>query len=280
MERQLIRDEDLSTLTELGLTLLEAKAYIVLSMMNTASIKIISKNANIVKQDVYRIMPRLQKLGLVEKIVASQIMYKAVPLEEGISTLLQNKARTYANLQVRTTELINRFREVDPDNTVKEDFQFRIISERFLLLRTLDTITDRSRECIDIAQFWEFTMGMLFKHGSSNLENAMKRGVRIRWVTEKHREDNKADERLRSLTRYPLFEIRYMDPPIPIRMAIYDRQDAIMGISYTLDDWVNSLWSNNRMFVEVLGNYYEQLWSSAVTSDSDKATCTELKNKM
>ncbi len=280
MENELIREEDLSTLTELGLTLLEAKAYIALSMMETATIKTISKNANIVKQDVYRIMPRLQALGLAEKVVALQAMYKAVPLEEGISALLQNKARAYANLQERATELINHFKDLDSGNAIKEgDSQFRIISERFLLLRTLDTITDRTQESIDIAQFWDFTKGMLYKHGPNVLEKALKRGVRIRWITEKHKEDNKVDEKLRTLTRYPSFTIRYVQAPIPVRIMVYDRQNAIMGTTNTTEDWVNSLWSNNTMFVKMATNYYEQLWNSASTSNSSAKASRKTQKK-
>ncbi len=270
MERELIREEDLSTLRELGLTLLEAKAYIALSVMETATIKTISKNANIVKQDVYRIMPKLQALGLAEKVVALQAMYKAVPLEEGISTLLQNKARAYANLQERTTELISRLKNVDSGSAIKdEDSEFRIISERYLLLRTLDTITNKTQESINVAQFWDFTKGMLFKHGPSILEKALKRGVKIRWITEKHKEDNKVSEKLKTLMCYPSFAIRYIQAPIPVRIMVYDRQSAIMGMTNKMEDWMNSLWSNNKIFVEMATNYYEQLWNSPSTSNSN-----------
>lgn len=132
----MIRKEDMATLMELGLTLLEAKAYVALSTAEKATIKTISKTADIAKQDVYRIMPRLQALGLAEKIVAPQAIYKAVPLENGISALLQNKARAYANLQRKATKLISNVKNVDSTKAVTEENpQFRIISEKFLLLR-------------------------------------------------------------------------------------------------------------------------------------------------
>ncbi len=268
----MIEEDNLSTLMDLGLTLLEAKTYIALSKAETATIKTTSRIADIAKQDMYRILPRLQTLGLAEKIVAPQAMYKAVPMENGISALLQSKARAYANLQKRATKLISDFKNGDPTKPVSDDnLQFRIISERTLLLRTLDAITDNTRESIDIAHYWDFTKGMLFKHGSNILEKALKKGVKIRWITEKHEEDKQANRRIKALTRFPLFEIRYTLPPIPLRTAMYDQRDAIMGISDGLEGWVNSLWSNNRTFVHVLANYYEQLWNSSSTSNADRA---------
>lgn len=266
----MIREDDLSTLMDLGLTLLEAKAYFALSTTGTATIGTISRIACIAKQDMYRIMPRLQALGLVERIVAPQATYKAVPLENGISTLLQSKAEVYASLQEKATKLISNFKNFDPIRPLEgENPHFRIISEKSLLLRTLDTITESTRESIDIAHYWQFTKGMLFNHGSGILEKAMKRGVRIRWITENHC-DRKAEEKLGSLTRYPLFEIRYVQPPIPVRIAVYDWQEALMGIAYRREDWASSLLSNNKVFVEVLTSYYEQLWNYASASNSDK----------
>lgn len=120
---------------------------------------------------------------------------------------------------------------------------------------------------------------MLFKHGSSILEKAMKRGVRVRWITENHKEDKKADKELKILTKYPLFEIRFVQPPIPIRILVYDQQDAIMGISYASEDWVNSLWSNNKMFVEVLVNYHEQLWNNASALNSETLASKESQER-
>jgi DNA polymerase III alpha subunit len=57
---------------DLGLTLLQAKIYLALSKTGKATIKTISKASNSARQDIYRIMPTLQKLGLAEKIIAGR----------------------------------------------------------------------------------------------------------------------------------------------------------------------------------------------------------------
>ncbi len=267
----MIREEDVLTLMELGLTRLEAKTYLALSKVENAAIKTISKTANIAKQDVYRIIPRLQALGLVEKVVAPQATYQAVPLQSGILALLQTKAREYDNLQKRTTALVRNFRKSKFDQEVRvENPQFRIISEKFLLLRTLDDLTDNTRETIDVAHFWEFTRGMLFKHEPGILKRAMSRGVRIKWITETHKEDKEAKKILATLTEYPLFEIRYVPPPISVRLAIYDRKDAIIGLNHLTEDWVTSMVSNNKFFAEVMTNYHEHMWNNS-------SSCPDLK---
>jgi HTH-type transcriptional regulator, sugar sensing transcriptional regulator len=267
----MIQEEDLSTLAELGLTTLEARAYLALSKTETATIKTIARNANIAKQDLYRIMPRLQKLGLAKKIVAAQAMYKSVSLEEGISTLLESKAQAYTNMQLNATKLISKFKKNGfGDSASEEDSQFHIISEKTLMVRTFDIITDKTQRSIDIAHFWSFTLCTLLNHDTNILERSMKRGARIRWITETHGEATKAEIKLKTLSRNPLFEIRYVKPPIPTQVMIYDQQDAILGLSKWPDTCVSVMWSNNNKFVEVLANYFENLWNSSSISNSDE----------
>ncbi len=76
-----------------------------------------------------------------------------------------------------------------------------------------------------------------------------------------------------------LFETRYVRAAIPIRIAIFDRQDAIIGLSNAPDGWVNNLWSNSEIFLEMLLSYYDQLWSSAFTSSINEAASKKKQRK-
>ncbi len=80
------------TLTELGLTLNQARIYVaLLSSERLLTVKEISKITNITRQDVYRIMPSLQNNGLVEKTITAPTMFKATPLKLGLSILVENR---------------------------------------------------------------------------------------------------------------------------------------------------------------------------------------------
>jgi sugar-specific transcriptional regulator TrmB len=267
------REEEIDILMDLGLTLLQAKTYLALVSFGIATIKTLAKTTGIAKHDVYRIMPKLQVSGLAEKIIAPQATYKAVPVEDAASALLQHKINEDVILQKKTAELISHYKTNNSDVTVQEeDSCFRIISEKFLFLRTIDSITEEVRETIDFAHTWEFTMGMLFKHDPDNLERALKRGVTIRWITENHDEDKLAEEALKTLTAYSLFKIRYVPRPIPLRIAIYDRKDAIMCLSNDSESWMNNMWSNNKMFINAIANSHAQMWSAAAMENIEKTT--------
>ena len=86
----MIQDEYIQTLTELELTLLQAKAYITLARLGKADVNSISKASNLARTDVYRVMLILERLGLAERIIDKKTVYKATPIKEGILILLEN----------------------------------------------------------------------------------------------------------------------------------------------------------------------------------------------
>lgn len=104
-------EECIQALMKLGLTLLQATIYLALAKLGKAGVKKISKASNVARPDVYRVIPALGKIGLVEKIVATPTMYKAVPLKEGISILLQQKTDENIELQKKTKALLSNFQE-------------------------------------------------------------------------------------------------------------------------------------------------------------------------
>jgi sugar-specific transcriptional regulator TrmB len=265
------REEEIEILIDLGLTLLQAKTYLALVSFGTATINTLAKTTGIAKHDVYRIMPKLQVSGLAEKIIAPQATYKAVPVEDTASLLLQHKINENAILQKKTAKLISHYKNNNFDTSVQEEESFfRIISEKFHLLRILDSITGEVKEKISFAHTWEFTKGMLFKHNPDNLVRALKRGVRIRWITETHSEDKQTEEALKVLRDYPLFEIGYFPRPIPLRIAIYDLKYAIMCLSNDSENWMNAMWSNNKMFINAISNSHEQMWHGVALENTEK----------
>jgi sugar-specific transcriptional regulator TrmB len=272
-------EEDVATLMELGLTLLQARIYLALVSSGTTEIKSLAKITGIAKHDVYRIMPNLQVLGLAEKIVAPNATYKAVPIQDAASTLLLQKTKEHDSLQKKTVNLVSHYKSNSIQIPVQEEESyFRIISEKFLLVRTLDSITDSTKETIDFAHTWEFIRGMLFKHSPIKLLRALERGVRIRWITETHDEEESTEEALKILTANSLFKIRYFPRPIPLRLAVYDQKETIMSLSSSSNNWMSSIWSNNKMFAIAIANYHEQMWNSA-TEENTKELSTNAQAK-
>lgn len=266
-------------LMDLGLTSLQAKIYLTLSKLNRATIKTIAKASNIARQDIYRIMPALEKLGLAEKIVATPTMYKATPIKEGVYFLLQRKTQQYSELQKRTIELIENLKEINDETTLQEEeHHFILTSSEQLLWKRLQEGAEKAQISIDICANWEGFRYRLFKD-FPNFKRALKRGVRIRVITEKHEPDKSSQKIIQALKANPLFEIRYLPPPVPIKTAIHDKKEV--NLCLTTPNKIGglpSLWSNNPQFVKIITTYYEELWNKA-QSEANSSIKTNLNPK-
>ena len=272
----MVQDEQIQTLMDLGLSLLQAKIYLALSSFENAPIKTISTTSNIAKQDVYRIMPKLQKMGLVEKILAAPIRYQAVPLKTGIDLLFQYRTREFAKLQNKTAQVLNTLQESDVAVNVSEDEpkveeeQLLITSEITLLLKKLEKENRAAQQSIDTAGPWKDIKPNLYNYLQWEFRKIMKKGVKIRLLTEEHEKDKTMDRTIKTLKRNPLFRIRYIHPPITLRTAIYDKKHVNMYLGASMEDSVPSLWSNNPRLVKIMGDYFEEFWNNAREDEAER----------
>ncbi len=86
-------DYHLETLVQLGLTPNQGKLYLCLLRTGKATGSTLSKETSLARQEVYRILHELHNLGLVEKIISTPTEYQGVPIQDGISVLMMEKAR-------------------------------------------------------------------------------------------------------------------------------------------------------------------------------------------
>jgi sugar-specific transcriptional regulator TrmB len=254
----LIKDrEHIQTLTKLGLSLLQAKVYLSLVALGKSDAKTISKSSDIVREEIYRIMPALEKHGLVEKILGRPTIYKALPLKEGLSSLLQRRTEENVELQRKTKALVQNLQEIDLGNTFSdENFQFIITSEKTLFRKRFETCVNLAKTKIDII-LTKHVFGEMVFHHLQSFENAKRKGVEIRVITNGDK-DGTIPEEPQVLTNNHLFKVKYLPTHVPVTMAIFDDNELNMRIS---DDLVPNLWSDNPMIVKLAKNYFNEIWN-------------------
>ena len=86
-----ISDEDISTLTELGLTVSQAKIYLSLAKAKNLTAQAISTTSKVARPDVYRVLVQLNEDGLVERIISKPQEFHAISVEKCVSKLIQRR---------------------------------------------------------------------------------------------------------------------------------------------------------------------------------------------
>src|SRR3989304_3858017 len=254
--------DETETLTRLGLTNCQAKIYLTLVQSGKSSIKAVSKKADIPRESVYRAMPVLEKMSLVERMITKPTMYKAIPIGDGISILMELRAKETCALQKKTTKLIENLKKYNPERMLRqEEAQLILISgSEAFGVKASEAVKTAQNSFDGIATPETFRWGML--HGAEGFVEAVKRGVKFRHIvckTEK-KEKELGDKALR---KNPLWEVRYILNSFQVEMIIFDKKEVFIAATPNQTSKISYLQSTSPCLVALAQNYYETLWRMA-----------------
>lgn len=242
----------------MGLTELQAKTYLTLTRFEKAEVKKISETSKIARQDLYRIIPTLEKMGLVEKIVATPILYKAIPLSEGTTSLFQKKSNEFTDLKSSLELLIahpeeNNRAEIHEEN----EAEFVITSERKRLIAKLEKSYSESTS-IDLMLPGNGLSFMIFNFYES-LTFALSKNAKIRVMAKNTEMRSGTKQKLENLKTHPNFEVKQVETAFDFGLAICNGREVNIAIS---NKEVPSLWTNNRQMVKISQMMFENQWNT------------------
>jgi sugar-specific transcriptional regulator TrmB len=175
------REDELETLTELGLTSLQAKVYLALAHLGESRASTLSRFSQVTRPDIYRILNELTDLGMVEKTMTKPLSLKATPLQQGIALLLERRNAKTLELKKKTEKIIKRTAINQTTTDLFKNFRFVELPNRGPILkedmkqkniewRTLDIVSSGGRFARWILTCYE------------DLKEAMSRGIRVRVI--------------------------------------------------------------------------------------------------
>jgi sugar-specific transcriptional regulator TrmB len=268
-------------LTELGLTLNQAKIYIANLQTGQATAKTIAQTSKVAREDVYRTLSSLQILGLVIKHLTKPTIYEAVKPKDAIASLIKRKEKEHIKRLEKADQALKEI--VDFENCCKlssvkdesivlvtnDENDHIVINEAKQVNSTLDFTT---RYNLFLHSFNSAELNILLKE----MHKAMKRGVKMRMLMDLPEGKKNVSELSfhvplsNAIMRDPNFEYRYMAAPLECIIIVYDDNKALIETSSEHDIYLSPfLWSNNKVLVTLCRKYFEVLWNAAVVPKKD-----------
>jgi sugar-specific transcriptional regulator TrmB len=254
----------IKTLTHLGLTVNQAKAYLALVKLGSASAKEISEISNIAQQDIYRVMPLLEKLGLVEKLVASPNLFKANSPEQALTVLLKCREKDTSILHGEALRLIEELNQNKENMANKQDVsQFLIISgKKIILMRARKAIT-KAIDSICVLTSWR-NGAKDTQHFLSSSKQALSRQVKIRFIFYMSKKEVTTFlKTMGHLMEDSRFKVRFIFSEKPVVFSVFDRKQVFFPTQKDSLGNAPVLWSNNPIFAAFAQNYFDMLWEMA-----------------
>jgi sugar-specific transcriptional regulator TrmB len=260
-ERKLLatQEEDIQSLVELGLTNSQSKVYLALIARGKTKGQTIWKNSGVARQDVYRVLAELHEKGLVEKVFAIPTEFKPISLKDGLAILLKNKAGEYANAEVKTKNLLQKFQPLNDDSSLGE-YEFSLVPGKDATLLKFRTAFNEAQKSVDVIFYWK---GFLdFVSTADIWRRKLKRDLKMRVIVYRSPGERATPSIVRNL-RKKYLEIRYASMPPPATSTIFDRNAALITTSPTPNPLETpSLWLKNTGFVTIVQDYFDDLWCS------------------
>jgi sugar-specific transcriptional regulator TrmB len=264
-------DNDISTLTMLGLNGAQAKAYLTLIRLGPAKAKEVAKAASIARPDIYRIISKLQELGLVEKVISTPAIFQAAPIADALIILFRRRAIQNEKLRKEAAILQSHYREIEKAAAKKEreSSQFVQIPKKEPIVLNIQKLAENAKNKICYMIPLKKLLPMIINY-SDIFKRALERKVKVEIITEKP-EKNELLNVISELNRDPKFEIRLISSQLTVHFGIFDNERILLSTSAKSSfAEAPAIYSNNPDVLELARSYFETEWITAIETKIKK----------
>jgi predicted transcriptional regulator len=247
-------------LTELGISPLQAKVYSALIQLQDPTATAVSKLSKVARQEVYRLTKELEATGLVHRTVSTPVRFQAVPLNEALSILMEQRIKTTSSLMKKVKDL-NReaqrkqektlssyvIKELSPGENWFGNSPLKLGSANsFDLMTSFDRLATRFN-----------TDAKAFKKA------AMTKRTLIRIITDKPPKDSPFWELIHSLSVYEYFQMRFLNHKPDAVMLIFSKKEAALSLSLDKPPGPPYLFANHPAFLYLALEHFNFVWRDA-----------------
>jgi len=123
-------EEDLVVkLESFGFTVNQAKVYLCIVQSGKTRVGQIARATQLHRQDIYKLLPKLEKMGLITRTIDKPFMIEAIPIEEAFETLILKERKKSED---RILHLENNYKEmvdsIQNQPQIKEETQFSLLT--------------------------------------------------------------------------------------------------------------------------------------------------------
>jgi len=254
-------------LCQFGLTPLQAKVYLALLRLGHGGAGEIARETRANRAETYRVLKKLQKLGLVEVYLARPKQFNPVYPVKALSNLLAHMKDRITKLMSMKEEmgrwLISMMGKTSMGPEVGE-VRFQVIDDKNHVYNKVREMFRRAENEIRVV-LGKVELPRIIRRGlDDTLRTCARKGVKIKIITE-------IDEHnLRGVkTLLNFCEIRHHDA-ISFNTVIVDNKEIILGaanMGYPSGNMKETdLWANSPSLINALQDFFDRLWHDSISA--------------
>ena len=116
-------------LESFGFTVNQAKVYLCIVQSGKTRVGKIAKTTQLHRQDIYKLLPKLEKMGLITRTIDKPFMIEAIPIEKALETLiLKEKKKSEDRIFHLENNLKEMIDSIQRQPQIKDETQFSLLS--------------------------------------------------------------------------------------------------------------------------------------------------------
>jgi sugar-specific transcriptional regulator TrmB len=258
----------------LGLSPNQAKVYQTILKIGSATVIQIAKSSSVRREDVYKVLPALEKMGLAEKLLGKPALIRATPVAGALASLiLDEKVKSDERIATmkKKFQLLSKAKWAEPLVVGEEESLYALIPEgKAVIAKLSNLISDLKRDAFWIADLKErsHVTSLL----STEIAGAVHKGVKFREIIEDFRPDESQMKQIQGTLNAKSDSIRFHGQPLN-RFAVFDGKEAMISTTRksTAED-TSALWTTDSNLIGVLSGYFEMGWRESEELNDLKST--------
>jgi sugar-specific transcriptional regulator TrmB len=255
-------DENTELLLGLGLTLNQAKVYLAILKLEKTTVGQIAKFSKVRREDVYRILPTLDKMGLIEKLMGKPTQIRATPISDALSFLVAEEKSKYEDRLKGMRNKVHMLSLKDWKQPLPEESIYILIAEKKAILAKTSELIRNSRKEIKLIADKARIIPILSQF-SQECRHAINKGAQIRLIFEGEKSDSLLKEKVNKLIDGTSVHIKF-SPESLNHFNMSDDKEALITTSKESGLGESpSLWTNNNNLIGLLRTAFESDWQKA-----------------
>jgi len=256
-------DEDAVLLLGLGLSLNQAKAYLAILKLEKTTVGNLAKFSRIGREEVYRILPKLEKMGLIEELLGKPTEIRVTPIKDALTFLVEEEKKKFDERLSGLTSTFKKLSLKDWKQPPPEEESIYILmaEKKPILAKTSGLIRDSKKEVALISD--KARMAPMLYQFLDELKHAIQNGAQIRLIFEGSSTDISIKENVKKLIHGASVHVKFHRKQLNHFIMSDDAEAMITGSTESGLGESPSLWTNNSNLIGALRMGFEYGWKGA-----------------
>jgi sugar-specific transcriptional regulator TrmB len=256
-------DENTDLLQGLGLRLNQARVYLAILKLEKTTVGQVAKFSKVRREDVYRIMPSLEKMGLIERLMGKPAVIRATPISDALSLLVAEEKTKSDDRLTGMRSRVQKLSLKDWKQPVlgEESIYILIAEKKAILAKTSELIRNSKEEVALIAD--KARIIPTLSQFSEECKQAIKKGSQICLIFEGDGPDVLLKEKVQKLIDGTSVHIKFHRESLNHFIISDDKEALITASKESGLGESPSLWTNNSNLIGVIRKSFESDWKEA-----------------